>query len=74
MRLMKKIRRWLGVEELNWWDREDAGPVATLQGAPLAAALRHREEVLFGSHHFNLNPVAGQPNTWRATAIQENRT
>ena len=41
MRLMKRIRRWLGVEELNWWDREDAGPVATLQGAPLAAALRH---------------------------------
>lgn len=42
MRLIKRIRRWLGVEELNWWDREDAGPVATLQGAPLAAALRHR--------------------------------
>lgn len=40
-RMLKRIRIWLGLEERNWWDSEDAAPVATIQGAPLAAALRH---------------------------------
>lgn len=42
-RTLKRIRIWLGLEEPNWWDREDAGPVETIQGPRLAAALRHRE-------------------------------
>jgi hypothetical protein len=42
------------------------------QGA-INAAHRHADK-LFGNRHFNLNPVAGQPNTWRATACQEIRT
>lgn len=44
-KLARTLRRWLGIQEPNWWDRPDAGPAVTIQGPALADALNHRKAV-----------------------------
>ena len=41
MTLLKRFRIWLGLEELNWWDR-DPEPLNLIQAADLLEALNRR--------------------------------